>query len=230
MFLNPDFISPSEAGRYSRFMRTFQKDDLLFTEGEDLDNSFHLVRSGTVGVFRLIGGEELLIDRINAVSFVGEIEIFIPGPRLGTVRVLSKNLTTYRFEKSDLKVILSEPELSELLLLRLTGDLKDFSDRYVKNEDSINRLLVEKENTTENLTCLFTAVNQALMNMPDLDQMSEENSVYIKGINNMIRKYLAIKMPEVNFHIETDPAANFRKMYEENLIPEELVKVLINRK
>lgn len=227
MFLNADVISAEEAKEFSRFLRVFNKNDHLYVEGEAFDDSFYLVRSGSVGVYRTVGGEECLIDLIRAPGFVGEIEVLVPGPRIGSVRVISDTLTSYRFDKSDIQFILSVPALSELLLKRLTNDLKDFSDRYVKNENSINRLLDEKENTYNNLVNLFSVINLALDHFPDENTLSEKCAAYLLGIRQMIKKYLAIKLPELNYLTESDNARGLRTMYEENLIPDEMTEILI---
>lgn len=227
MFLNADVISSEEAREFSRFLRVFNKNDHLYVEGEAFDGSFYLVRSGSVGVYRTVGGEECLIDLIRALGFVGEIEVLVPGPRIGSVRVISDTLTSYRFDKTDIQFILSVPALSELLLKRLSNDLKDFSDRYVKNENSINRLLDEKENTCKNLVNLFSVLNLALEQIPDENALPEKSSIYLCEMKNMIRKFLAIKLPEINYLTEKDNARGLRTMYEENLIPDEMANILI---
>lgn len=227
MFFNPDFIPASEAGEFRQFIREFKKNDFKYKEGEAFDGSFYLIRSGSVGVYRTVSGEECLIDFVRAVNFVGEIEILVPGPRIGSVKILSDSMTSYRFERSDLRMILIDPVLSDLLLTRLTGYLKNFSDRYVNNENSINRLLFEKENTNNNLVNLFSVLTLALNHIPDENLLPERCSVYLKGIRQMIQKTLALKLPELSFLLENDNSQGFRNMYEENLIPEELAGILI---
>ncbi len=201
--------------------------DCIYTEGDFTDGTFHLVRSGSVGVFRSVGGEERLINLINVNGFVGEIEVFNPGPRIGTGRVLSKTLTTYRFEKPDLSLFLSEPLLCEMLLQWISGDLKKFSDHFVKNEHSINRLLIEKETTSQNMINLILLVNFALENFPEKYSLPEKQEAYLNGVLKMFRKFLAIKLPELNYHLIKNGDEKFRSLYEENLIPKELADTLI---
>jgi len=222
-----DGVLSNELEKYAEKELIFQKNDPILVEHEESDNSIYLLRQGSVGVYRTVDGVEVLIDRIDAVNFFGELEMYHPGPRLGTVRVLSTSAVIYRFLRSDIPDVLSTQVLNELLVMRLSQDLGDFSNRFVKNETGINRLLVEKESTIQNLTYLFKAIFRVLTVLSQAGLFSNREIGYMQGIIKMIKKYLAVKIPEVSFHLEKDETSYFRKMYEEDLIPEDLVEILL---
>jgi CRP-like cAMP-binding protein len=222
-----DGMLSNELEKYAEKEHIFQKNDPILVEHVESDNSIYLLRQGSVGVYRTVDGVEVLIDCIDAVNFFGELEMYHAGPRLGTVRVLSTSAVIYQFLRSDIPDVLSTPGLNELLVMRLSQDLGDFSNRFVKNETGINRLLVEKESTIQNLTYLFKAIFQVLTVLSQAGLFSNREIGYMQAIIKMTKKYLAVKAPEFSFHLEKDDTRSFRKMYEEDLIPKELVEILL---
>jgi CRP-like cAMP-binding protein len=132
-------VPSEELEKFGHFMKVFKKGEKLISEGDN-DNILYLLRKGTVGVYRNMGGAdttETLITFIGAVNFVGEMEIIAGGSRISTVRAYSDEVLVYAFENPDYATMLCNKEWGLKLLLRLSSDLKLFSDRAVELEREI---------------------------------------------------------------------------------------------
>jgi CRP-like cAMP-binding protein len=214
---------------YSESLQRFRRDDVIIREGEMTDNHIYLLQKGSVGIYRSVDNNEIFIDKIDAGNFFGEIEIFSGGTRLGTVRALTDDVVTYRFLINDPNNVSMPDELDQLLFRRLSRDLKDYSNRYIKSEACINRLLDEKDGSLENATLLILAIEKVLDSISRLNSFSQNELQVISALRKMMDKYISRKLPQINYRLETSEPVDFRTMYEENLIPEDLIKILIGR-
>jgi len=220
-------ISDQALQGYSESLQRFRRDDIIIHEGETTDNHIYLLQKGSVGIYRLVDNNEIFIDKIDAGNFFGEIEIFSGGARLGTVRALTDDVVTYRFLISDPNNVSMPDELDQLLFRRLSRDLKDYSNRYIKSEACINRLLDEKDGSMEKATLLILAIEKVLDSISRTNSYSRSEIQAISALRKMMDKYISRKLPQINYRLETSDQVDFRTLYEENLIPEELVKILI---
>jgi CRP-like cAMP-binding protein len=220
-------ISDDTLQGYSESLQRFRRDDVIIREGETTDNHIYLLHKGSVGVYRSVDNNEIFIDKIDATNFFGEIEIFSGGVRLGTVRALTDDVVTYRFLINDPNNVSMPDGLDQLLFRRLSRDLKDYSNRYIKSEACINRLLDEKDGSLENATLLILAIEKVLDSISRSNSISRSELQVIAALRKMMDKYISRKLPQINYRLETSELVDFRTMYEENLIPEDLVKILI---
>jgi CRP-like cAMP-binding protein len=209
-------------------LQRFPRDEIIIHEAEPTDNHIYLLQEGSVGVYRKVDGQEVIIEKIDPINFVGEIEIFCGGPRLATVRALTEEVVTYRFLINDPHNVDLPGELQQLLFRRLCNDLKEYSNRYLKNEACINRLLDEKEGTLESVSMLIMAIQRVLEALSRFSSHSPDDIRTITALNNFLEKYISRKLPNMSYRLENRRQVDFRSMYEENLIPDELIKILIS--
>lgn len=209
-------------------LQLFRRDEVIIHEAEPTDNHIYLLQEGSVGIYRKVDDQDVLIEKIDPVNFVGEIEIFCGGPRLATVRALTDEVVTYRFVINDPNNVDLPGELNQLLFRRLCNDLKEYSNRYLKNEACINRLLDEKEGSRENISLLLVAIQRVLEALSRLSSYSQDDIRTITALNNFIEKYISRKLPQMSYRLDKRRPVDFRSMYEENLIPDELIKILIS--
>lgn len=206
----------------------FQRDEVIIHEGEPSDGSLYLLNSGSVGVYRTVDETEVFIERIDAFNFFGEIEVYTGGSRLATVKALTDDVSATRLLVSDLGKTILPNSMGELLAQRLSMDLKDYCNRYIKSEACINRLLDEKDKTGESFVLLLIAINKVLESISQSAWLSDNEVLYVIALKELIRKYVAVELPEINYRLENTDKIDFRPLYEENLIPEKLSGILIS--
>jgi len=67
----------------------FAKGQLLFREGDPADSVFRIL-SGTVEIVRELNGEPIVLGRVGAGQFVGEMGVVENRPRNATARAASE--------------------------------------------------------------------------------------------------------------------------------------------
>lgn len=144
-----DMIPNTELNLFEPYIKKFKKGDTLIYEGDD-DKTLYLLRIGTVGVYRNIDGNETLLTFIGAVNFIGEMEFYTESKRISTVRVYSDEVVVYSFINPDISTMLCNREWGEKLLIRLSSDLKLFSDKTIELESEI-KLLRQKIAKSNNI-------------------------------------------------------------------------------
>ena len=206
----------------------FHRDQAIMNEGETSDGSLYLLYKGSVGIYRSVDESEVFIERIDPINFFGEIEVYTGGIRLATVRALTDDVVAYRMSVSDLGKTILPNALGELLAERLSKDLKDYCNRYIRSEACINRLLDENDKTSEKTVLLIIAINKVLDAISLTAFRSDTEIVYLLALKEMVRKYVATLMPETNYRIENTDRVDFQPLYEGNIIPEKLSGILIS--
>jgi hypothetical protein len=211
-------------------LKRFRRGEDIIHEAEPTDNQLYLLQEGSIGIYRKVDTTDVLIEKIDSVNFFGEIEIFCGGPRLATVRVLSDEVVTYRFHIMDPHNVNLPGELDQLLLRRLSSDLKDYANRYLKNEICINHLLDEKDGSLANSATLIIAIQTALNAAARSSRFSGSDLQILTALESMINKFITRKLPLMKNRLETQSSVDFRGLYEENLIPDELIPILLSQK
>lgn len=211
----------------SEMLLRFRRDEGIIHEGDQDDHFLYLLQKGSVGVYRTIDNTEIFIERIDAVNFFGEIEIFTGGPRLGSVRAITDEVIAYRFLITDQKNVSMPEELGKLLISRLSFDLKEYSNRFMKNEACINRLLDEKDASLENAAILILSIEKVLEHLIVSHRTSQIDVETLAALKNLMEIYIPRKLPQINLRLQSEDQINYKTLYEENLIPENLVKILL---
>ncbi len=213
---------------FSKNSLRFHRDQAIMKEGESSDGSLYLLYKGSVGIYRTVDETEVFIERIDSINFFGEIEVYTGGTRLATVRALTDDVMAYRMSVSELGKTILPNALGELLAQRLSMDLKDYCNRYIRSEACINRLLDEKDKNNEKTVLLIIAINKVLDAISLTAFQSDSEIVYLLALKEMVRKYVATLMPEIHYRIENKERVDFQPLYEENIIPEKLSGMLIS--
>jgi CRP-like cAMP-binding protein len=115
---------------FSRFTRTFQPGEMIFSEFEPGD-TFYLIQSGRVELVKIIGDIERKLDVLQPSEMFGEMAILENSPRsataiaLDTVKVLEFN--TQNFEI----LMLGNPQIALKLLKMFAKRIYDSKRRFM---------------------------------------------------------------------------------------------------
>jgi len=115
---------------FSRFTRTFQSGEVIFSEFEPGD-TFYLIQSGRVELVKIIGDIERKLDVLQPSEMFGEMAILENSPRsataiaLDTVKVLEFN--TQNFEI----LMLGNPQIALKLLKMFAKRIYDSKRRFM---------------------------------------------------------------------------------------------------
>jgi hypothetical protein len=88
--------------------------------------------------------------------------------------------------------------------------------------------LDEKEGSLSNSVMLLLAIQKVLASAARSSHFSGSDLQTIAALENMISKYINRKLPLMKNRLDNQESVDFRGMYEENLIPEELVHILLS--
>lgn len=192
-----DDIPENELDAFDEFIHIFNKDDVMMTEGQTDDNSLFLLRKGRVGVYRNIDGKEQLISEIYAVNFFGEMELIQGGPRYATIKALSHEIIVYKFRKMNLHYIYSNPKLAEKLIVRLSGDIKNYSNMLVEKNEEINRVNAKMEDHVFQNAFILLALEE--MQEIHLNKLQEKTETWklFDGILHLSRRIMKVRLPAV---------------------------------
>jgi hypothetical protein len=107
--------------------RRFETGEILFSQGDPSDFAV-LIRSGSADVLRDAGGDAIVLGRVQAGEFVGEMGVLDGQPRSATVRAASPVEAELIERQVFLDKVSGEPELARQLLMRMSARLRDVDD------------------------------------------------------------------------------------------------------
>jgi CRP-like cAMP-binding protein len=198
-----DDIPENELDAFDEFIHIYSKDDVMMTEGQTDDSSLFLLRKGRVGVYRNIDGKEQLISEIYAINFFGEMELIHGGPRYATIRALSHEIIVYKFRKMNLHYIYSNPRLAEKLIVRLSGDIKNYSNMLVQKNEEINKINQKMENQIfQNAFVLLAMEEMQEIHLNKFHEKTESWKLF-DGILHLSRRIMKVRLPEVYETVKT---------------------------
>jgi CRP-like cAMP-binding protein len=115
---------------FSRFARTFQAGEMIFSEFEPGD-TFYMIQSGRVELVKIIGDVEKTLDILQPPAMFGEMAILENSPRsasaiaLDEVRVLEFNRLNFDI------LMLNNPPIAFTLLKVFTKRIYDSKRRFM---------------------------------------------------------------------------------------------------
>jgi len=115
---------------FARFTRTFQQDEIIFSEFEPGD-TFYLIQSGRVKIIKNTGDFERTLDILNPSDMFGEMAILENSPRSATaiamdeVKVLELNAQNFEI------LVLGNPQIALKLLRIFSKRIFDQRRRFV---------------------------------------------------------------------------------------------------
>src|SRR5262245_15477634 len=111
----------------------FAEGEVLFREGDTPDCVFRLLR-GAVDILRELDGEPILLGRVGAGQFIGEMGVVENRPRSATARAASEVEVEILMPTEFLDHITGSPQAARELIQRLSQRLREADDRIVKGE------------------------------------------------------------------------------------------------
>lgn len=115
---------------FSRFARTFQKGEIIFSEFEPGD-AFYLIQSGRVQIVKIMGDIEKTIDVLMPSEVFGEMAILEDSPRSATAIALEQ-VVVLEFNRANFEVLMmGNPQIALKLLKLFTKRIYDQKRRFM---------------------------------------------------------------------------------------------------
>ena len=111
----------------------FAEGQILFREGDPADAVLRLL-SGTVDILRELDGNPILLGKVDAGQYIGEMGVIENRPRSATARTASEVQAEILTATEFLDQIASSPRTARELIRRLSQRLREADDRIVKDE------------------------------------------------------------------------------------------------
>lgn len=114
----------------------FSKDDVVFREGDPGDAAY-IVETGSVGIFKDVEGEEVLLATMNDGELFGEMAIIDGSPRMAHAVVLEDSVVI-AIPRAGLEATLAkQPALVKTLIRILVENLRNVHEIYMKRPRSV---------------------------------------------------------------------------------------------
>ncbi|MDL2229128.1 Crp/Fnr family transcriptional regulator [Treponema sp. OttesenSCG-928-L16] len=115
---------------FSRFARTFQAGEMIFSEFEPGD-TFYLIQSGRVELLKIIGDIEKTLDILQPSEMFGEMAILENSPRSATAIALD-TVKVLEFNRQNFEILmLGNPQIALKLLKMFTKRIYDQKRRFM---------------------------------------------------------------------------------------------------
>lgn len=115
---------------FSRFARTFQKGEMIFSEFEPGD-AFYLIQAGRVQIVKIMGDIEKTIDILQPTEVFGEMAILEDSPRSATAIALDQ-VKVLEFNRANFEVLMmGNPQIALKLLKLFTKRIYDQKRRFM---------------------------------------------------------------------------------------------------
>ncbi|MDR1949392.1 MAG: Crp/Fnr family transcriptional regulator [Spirochaetaceae bacterium] len=119
-----------ELAAFSRFARTFQAGEMIFSEFEPGD-TFYMIQSGRVELVKIIGDVEKTLDILQPSEMFGEMAILENSPRSATAIALDE-VTVLEFNRQNFEILmLGNPQIALKLLKMFTKRIYDSKRRFM---------------------------------------------------------------------------------------------------
>lgn len=115
---------------FSRFARTFQAGEMIFSEFEPGD-TFYLIQSGRVELVKIIGDVEKTLDILQPSEMFGEMAILENSPRSATAIALDVvNVLEFNHQNFEI-LMLGNPQIALKLLKMFSKRIYDQKRRFM---------------------------------------------------------------------------------------------------
>ena len=115
---------------FSRFARTFQAGEMIFSEFEPGD-TFYLIQSGRVELVKIIGDVEKTLDILQPSEMFGEMAILENSPRSATAIALDV-VKVLEFNRQNFEILLAgNPQIALKLLKMFSKRIYDSKRRFM---------------------------------------------------------------------------------------------------
>jgi len=146
---------------FSRFSRTFQKGEIIFSEFEPGD-TFYLIQSGKVQLVKLVGDIERTLDILHPSEMFGEMAILENSPRSATVIALDE-VKVLEFNSQNFEILLlGNPQIALKLLKMFCKRIYDSKRRF---------MILTLPDPQAKIADVFLMLDET---QPDIDRTSEK--------------------------------------------------------
>ncbi|GHU85447.1 Crp/Fnr family transcriptional regulator [Spirochaetia bacterium] len=115
---------------FSRFARTFQPGEIIFSEFEPGD-TFFIIQSGRVELLKMVGDIENTVDILHPLEIFGEMAILENSPRSATAIAMDA-VTILEFNRQNFEILmLGNPPMALKLLKMFTRRIYDAKRRFM---------------------------------------------------------------------------------------------------
>ncbi len=120
----------SDLAGFSRFARTFQPGELIFSEFEPGD-SFYLIQAGRVRITKIVGEIEKNIDILQPPEIFGEMAILEGAPRSATASAID-TVKALEFNRANFEILMmGNPQIALRLLKLFVKRIYDQKRRFM---------------------------------------------------------------------------------------------------
>jgi CRP-like cAMP-binding protein len=219
-------IPREEKEKFAKYLYKYGYGDVIIREGQS-DTSLYLLRTGSVGVFKDLMGEQKQIATIQAVNIFGEIAPITESPRTATVWVTSNEAVIYKFNALDRKIIYTNPAWAELLITRLCVDVREANNRNVALQAETARSIRRNVEIARHCEQLISALISLQNQVATIAVMNSKEWQYLTGLRDMILAYVEKYLPEIYSFSGTEGSENaVDKIIDKGLMPETLLNLL----
>ncbi|MDR2068947.1 MAG: Crp/Fnr family transcriptional regulator [Spirochaetaceae bacterium] len=115
---------------FSRFARTFQPGEMIFSEFEPGD-TFYLIQAGRVELVKVIGDVEKTLDILQPSEMFGEMAILENSPRSATAIALD-TVKVLEFNRQNFEILMmGNPQIALKLLRMFANRIYDSKRRFM---------------------------------------------------------------------------------------------------
>ena len=153
-------MAEMDMSAFSRFARTFQAGEMIFSEFEPGD-AFYLIQAGRVQIVKLIGDIEKILDILQPSEMFGEMAILENSPRsasaiaLDAVKVLEFNSKNFEI------LMMGNPQIAIKLLKMFAKRIYDSKRRF---------MILTLDDAPAKVADVFLMLDESL---PELQKLSE---------------------------------------------------------
>ncbi|HOZ71986.1 MAG TPA: Crp/Fnr family transcriptional regulator [Spirochaetales bacterium] len=120
----------ADLAAFSRFARTYQAGEIIFSEYEPGD-SFYLIQAGRVRITKIVGDIEKNIDILSAPEIFGEMAILEGAPRSATA-IAVETVKVLEFNRANFEILMmGNPQIALRLLKVFTKRIYDQKRRFM---------------------------------------------------------------------------------------------------
>jgi len=149
-----------DLGVFSRFMRIFQNDEIIFSEYEPGD-TFYVIQSGRVKLLKYDGESERSLDILQPSEMFGEMAILEGSPRSATAIALDE-VKALEFNAQNFELLMTgNPQIGINLLKIFAKRIYDSKRRY---------MILTLPNPQAKIADVFLMLDET---MPDINRKTE---------------------------------------------------------
>ena len=120
----------SDLAGFTRFARTYQAGEIIFSEYEPGD-SFYLIQNGRVRITKIVGDIEKNIDILQPPEIFGEMAILEGTPRSATA-IAIENVKVLEFNRANFEILMmGNPQIALRLLKLFAKRIYDQKRRFM---------------------------------------------------------------------------------------------------